>query len=357
MACTRNTRRTSPALWDHTAIASTCSALQNHHRHTVLMQVFYWPAFLCCFQSFQKSAFEAQRHWNFCICTVMCWAKKRESGLCSSVQSYIYIAPADQWLLFFASSFSPEMVFWGKRGCLTSFWQLDLETLKAHFFLLKLPGICHFRRKYFTAFIANLDPKLLGFQLSGLELWGKLSFVLVPSPLPIPLAPGFKGNFEKILLFKIGGKTISIPAWDKLHSHGGSHQVAARMPLPKESMADWEASKRGGRPVDKGTYFRHKVCGRSWPPRLFFWDAFQLRNTMPFPASASFCHRAWRWSLTASLPSAVSSTGTGRSTWIHVLVFWKPCSSLPRQGLPGNHPLPASRACVAESLSKEEQEQ
>lgn len=42
-----------------------------------------------------------------------------------------------------SSSFSPEVVFWGARGYITSFCQLDLETVKA---VLKLSGTCHFRK-------------------------------------------------------------------------------------------------------------------------------------------------------------------------------------------------------------------
>lgn len=55
------------------------------------------------------------------------------------------------------------------------------------------------------------------------------------TPFPIPLAPGFKGNFGKMSLFKIEKKTVAVPAWDKLYSNGGRHQVAARISLPKES--------------------------------------------------------------------------------------------------------------------------
>lgn len=56
-------------------------------------------------------------------------------------------------------------------------------------------------------------------------------------------------------------------------------------------------------------------------------------------------------------PSPASSTRTGRTTQIHDLAFEKPCFSLPRQCMPGECPLPATKARITESLSKEEQQQ
>lgn len=54
-----------------------------------------------------------------------------------------------------------------------------------------------FWEKYFSAFITSLDPKIVGFQLSQPELYEKLSFVFVVTPLP--LVTGFKGDFEKTI--------------------------------------------------------------------------------------------------------------------------------------------------------------
>lgn len=176
------------------------------------------------------------------------------------------------------------------------------------------------------------------------------------TPLAIPPAPGFKGNFEKIIFFffKIEGKTISIPAWDKLYSHGGSNLIAAMISLPKESMTGWEASKWGDRPIDKGVYFKHTVCGRSWPPRLFFWDAFQLRNTMPVPASASFSPHGVEVQPQCQPPIACQQYGDEQVNTNPCLGVLKSLASRCQgNACWGKCPLPSSRAHVAESPSKE----
>lgn len=140
--CARNaSKNLSWLMRDCTGITSLCSAVQNYHRCTVHVQPFYWPAFLYAFQSFQKWDLRGKGTGY----VAMCWAKGRVgSAMACNPTSGLHLA--DQWLLLFTSSLSLEMVFWGTRGYLTSFCQLDLETIKTFFFPLKLSGICHFRK-------------------------------------------------------------------------------------------------------------------------------------------------------------------------------------------------------------------
>lgn len=53
-------------------------------------------------------------------------------------------------------------------------------------------------------------------------------------------------------------------------------------------MTGWSANQRDDRSVDKGLTSNTKYVEEVGLQDVFFWVAFQMRNTMPFPASASF---------------------------------------------------------------------
>lgn len=94
-----------------------------------------------------KMGFEGQRHCVCCNLPVHMLSDFQESVSAAITRDHLFgLHLVDQWLLLFTSSFPPEMVFWGMRGYLPSFYQLDLENIKEFFFTLKVSGICHFRK-------------------------------------------------------------------------------------------------------------------------------------------------------------------------------------------------------------------